>query len=316
MKGFKYCYFILFILISLNFSCSDFIEESVEHTKVTLNAPGDSLETNIYQVQFWWEFIEDATSYRLQVVKPDFQKTESLILDTLLITNKFSYTFEPGKYQWRVRAENASSKGLFSTRNFEVFESSITNQQVQLQSPTSGVLLNNNSIALRWLTIFGATNYRLQIDTNNFVNENLLLVNELIATQVYNLSLNKDRNYQWRVRAENSTEQSKWSAINGFILDTSSPNAVNLISPTQNQQVISPVVLRWNTITDAVQYELVLYKSDGVTLYNSNFPLITNTTTYNFSSTNFNELVFWKVRARDRADNWGAYSTLQNFTIQ
>jgi len=62
-------------------------------------------------------------------------------------------------------------------------------------------------------SLFGATQYRFEIDTNNFANKNALLSNQVIPGQQLNFTFPQDQSYQWRVRAENNTVQSRWSAI-------------------------------------------------------------------------------------------------------
>lgn len=316
MKGSFKGLLIIFSLPLFITSCNEFIESPVTGKKVFLNAPGENLETDKYNLQFWWEFVEDATAYRLQVVQPDFANAASLILDTLVTTNKFSYTLDPGKYEWRVRAENGSSQGFYTSRSFTVFESSLENQRVQVKGPANGVLTNSTAITFKWLSLFGATNYLLQVDTNNFSDEDALVLDQNTRNLEYTLNLNKDKLYQWRVRAEKDAELSKWSALQNFTYDTTPPAQISLVAPANNQVLAKPVNLRWNAVGGATKYELLVLKADAVTAYNATFPMVLNSINYNFNAGDFNETIYWKVRAIDEAGNVGMYSTQQSFIVQ
>lgn len=297
-------------------SCKEFIESPVTGKKIFLNAPSESLETNKYNIQFWWDLVDDATAYSLQVVNPDFNAAASLILDTLIKGNKYMHTLDPGKYEWRVRAENASSQGLYTTRSFTIYESSLENQQVQVQAPSNGVISNTATLTFKWLPLYGAKKYILQVDTNNFTSENNLVLNQNTINSEYTLNLQKDKLYQWRVRAENNLELSKWSALQNFTYDTFPPAKVTLVSPSNNQMVGRPVTLRWSSVSGASRYELLVLKSDSTTAYDSTFPLTLSNTAYSLNAGDFNETLYWKVRAKDQAGNVGAYSNIQSFIIQ
>jgi hypothetical protein len=91
---------------------------------------------------------------------------------------------------------------------------------------------------------------------------------------------------------------------------------VSLIAPSANQVVARPVTMQWGAVSGASRYQLFIYKSDGVTLFNSTFPLNLTTTSYSFNDGHFNETVQWKVRAFDAAGNAGAYSDMRSYTVQ
>lgn len=297
-------------------SCSEFIESSVADKKVFLNAPSENFESNKYNQTFWWEPVEDSPSYRFQLAIPSFDSIAELVMDTLVKSNKFSFVLEPGIYEWRVRAENSTSHGIYSSRKLIIHESSITKQQVQLKSPGPDKITNQKNIDYSWHSIYGTTVYRLQIDTNNFSDENILVFNSVTPNIEFNVSLPKDHIYQWRVRAEADSVVSKWSQINKFTLDATPPEKVNLTAPASNQVLGKPVNLQWNAVTGASKYQLMIYKSDGVTAYSSSFPLIITQTNYSFNEGDFNEVLYWKVRATDGAGNAGLYSEVRSFTVQ
>lgn len=306
---------LMFLLASL-FSCKEFIEPSLENKQMSSIAPADGTETNSYQLTFWWDSQPDALRYRLQVASPTFEKAEKIILDTLVKTDKFIYTLEPGDYQWRVRAENGSSSTAFVTKSFKVHPSKLSDQAVQLTNPSAQTYTNVATLMCQWLKLFGATSYRIQVDKNNFIDENNLTLNVLTDNLSYQYTFAQDGNYQLRVRAENATENSKWSAVKLITYDVTPPSQVILNSPANGQALSKPLSLAWTIVNDAVQYELGVYKSDMVTPYNNAFPLLATNNSYQFNVGNSGETLSWRVRAIDRAGNKGQWSSFFTFTIQ
>lgn len=301
-----------FLLIS---SCKEFIEPSIAKRNVVQLAPVNGSESKQYSQTFWWEPVEDALKYRLQVVSPDFDKTVRLILDTLVETNKFNYTLDPGSYEWRIRAENGSSQTAYVRSAFFIYPSSIKEQQVQLQLPANNTLTSQSQNVFTWLKLFGAEKYILQIDTNNFVNETKLFLNETLPGQEFTVNFDRDKRYKWRVKAKNDTAESKWSAIQNITFDKIPPAAVQLTSPANNESVAKPVTLRWNAVPTAAKYQLYVYKSEGRVPYANKFPVTLTTTSYSLTDGVTGEKVYWEVRAVDEAGNSGAYSELRSFLI-
>lgn len=304
---------VLFLL----HSCKEFIEPNISKSKVTLEAPFNNYQSRSYTVNFWWDEVPDALHYRLQIVTPGFDSVESLVLDSLVASNKFAVNLVPGKYQWRVSAENGSSSTAFSVaRSFTVSNSSIKQQSVQLSSPANNTLTNQSSTIFRWGSLYGATGYRLEIDTNNFQNESAVIYNQLVPGQQVSYAFPKDQGYQWRVRAENDTAQSRWSAINIITYDHTPPAQVSLSSPANNQTIALAVSLQWNAVTSASKYKLYVFQSDSTTAYNQNFPMVLTTTSYSFNLGVSGDRVYWKVSAIDAAGNEGQASVLRSFVLQ
>lgn len=113
MKMFKVL--LVGILIQGVFGCSDIFEKNLEQQKVNIIGPADSLITSQRSFTFWWDYVEGATGYQLQIVEPSFLDVERLILDTIITENKFGYSLIPGRYQWRVSGVNSTSATLFTT---------------------------------------------------------------------------------------------------------------------------------------------------------------------------------------------------------
>lgn len=296
--------------------CSEFIEPSIENRNISILAPANKLETNSYQQTFWWDPMADALFYRLQIVAPKFDSVSKMVLDTLIKTEKFVYTMDPGKYEWRVRGENGSSASSYSTRSLEIFPSSLKEQSVQLTAPASALYFSKAEVRYEWLKLFGANVYRLQVDKNNFLDENNMTLNITTDNLGFLQTLSKEGTYQFRVRAENSTENSKWSNVRSFTYDATGPERVLLSTPINKQSVSRPVRLTWNKLADAERYEISVYQSDEQTPYSKSYPQIVTATEHVFDAGNAGETIAWRVRAFDKAGNAGAYSEIRTFILQ
>lgn len=309
-------YAVAILLSGMISSCKDFIEPSLEKRKVVLLAPADGTESGKYQVGFWWEPVEDALYYRLQVVSPDFAGASSLISDTLITgLNKISLTLDPGHYQWRVRAENGSSNTAYTTAGFIIHESSIEEQKVILSSPGTGSLGNQELVQLKWNALFGAEQYRLQIDTEHFGDEARMVYNGTLAGLSYGFTFPKEGLFRWRVRAENASLSSKWSDVFSLSYDISPPAKVTIVAPANGLAVAKPVTLQWTAVATARKYRLYVFKNDK-TAYSSSFPALVNGSSYVFNLGEPGERVYWRVSAIDEAGNEGALSDEMNFNIQ
>ncbi|MCC8427249.1 hypothetical protein [Mucilaginibacter sp. UR6-11] len=308
---------ILFTIATLVSACKDIMEPSLSKRIIVAKAPGNQYQSPSYTVNFWWDELEDALTYRLQVVTPNFNNIAGLVLDTIVKSNKFTFNLKPGNYEWHVLAQNGSSQTPYSfPKGFTVLTTSITSQSVQLTSPANNFLTNQPAIILQWGNLYGATKYHLEIDTNNFINENALVYDQSIPGQQVNFNFPKDQIYQWRVRAENDTAKAQWSSINSITSDHTPPTQVVSIGPGNNQQISLPAALQWNSVPSASKYKLYAYKSDSTTTYNSNFPILLSTTSYSFNWGAIGERVYWKVTAIDAAGNEGQASVLKSFVLK
>ena len=307
---------LLFGIILTCTSCREFIEPSLEKQNVKAIAPAEDIETNVYQMTFWWEENVHALRYRLQVATPSFEATHRLILDTLVVTDKFLYTLDPGKYEWRVRAENGSSHTLFSTRSFIIHPSSLDLQTSQLTGPSHQFYTSNASMQFQWLKLHGAESYRLQVDDKNFIDDQNMILNVQTVNLDYLYTIPLEGTYQLRVRGETATSYSKWSAVRQVTFDSTPPAKVVLNSPSNRQGLAKPFNLTWSAIADAVQYELGVYKNDSTTFYHKSYPQFQSSNLHQFNLGDVAENLVWRVRAIDRAGNKGEWSSYFSFTLQ
>lgn len=305
---------LLCVTSCLLFACSEIIEEPIDSKTVVLLAPQDQAHLDSYTPTFWWEAVEGALQYNIQIVSPDFNAANMLVVDSVINSNKFTISLKPGTYQWRVRAMNGSSATGFTTRSLTIDTSSLANQQVQLSSPANNSYTNNVTPVFKWQELFGATSYRFQVDTLSFAGGSYIQ-DTLINQEFIQYSFTNESAFQWRVRAENDTAQSGWSTVYTVTYDATPPDSVTVTAPANGITIQQPVLLQWNAVASADRYKVYAYKSDTVTLFTA-FPVTTKNLSYSFTSGAVNEKVFWQVSAIDKAGNEGTRSSIRNFRIQ
>ena len=106
---------MLFLLVFNH--CSLISEEVISMVKVKLLSPPDNFVTKISDQTFWWEPVKGAEVYNLQIVIPDLTNPHFLILDTTITNNAFSYSLNPGEYEWRVNASNSAYSTQYTKRS-------------------------------------------------------------------------------------------------------------------------------------------------------------------------------------------------------
>lgn len=106
--------------ILLTAGCNDFFEIDISKDEVFLLAPSDNYETSLETINFWWEDVDGAIEYEIQIVICDFENIQSLVSDTIISESSIRVQLAEGKYQWRVRAINGSSSTKYSTRSITI----------------------------------------------------------------------------------------------------------------------------------------------------------------------------------------------------
>lgn len=309
----KYSFYL--IILSLFFtlySCEDIFEDDITNNTMVVIMPINNLTTSNNKIQFWWEKIHGARSYNIQVVVPDFNAIQQLILDTNVTGEKMTYIFQPGTYQWRMRGENSISYTTWETRNITIDSTSDLSQlTLQLLAPSDNLITNQPVQTYKWSLIGTAEQYNVQIATPQFSGVYTVVLDTIVLNDslAYVLS---EGDYEWRVRAENSTSNTAYSSR--FItIDITAPTAPVLISPNLGDTIANPVTLLWNPDNTSIADSLYIYPDSLVSpaAYMGYF----TDTTYDYSGT-IGEDYFWRIRSFDAAGNKSPYSTVRKFIIQ
>lgn len=301
-------------LLLLGIGCSkDFVEGDLSGKTVVILAPAADDTVNTSTPLFWWEEINDARKYRLQIVQPDFTSPQVIIYDTAITGDRFYASLQPGTYTWRLRPENGSTQGDYVTRTLTVDSTSgLTNQQVVFTSPAVNPYYTNNaSVSFGWNAVSGATFYRIDVIDSS---DQSIEVSTTSLINAFNYTFPAGT-YRIQVRAENSTSFTSY-ASKVFVVDTQSPTASAPQSPANNA-IAQPSIINFTWIGQSTdRFADTLLVSTDSTFINNVQRFYTTATSYSGFNTNAATVYYWKLRTRDAAGNWSAYSTRFKFTTQ
>ena len=306
------------ILLTINvglvsvIGCEIFLETDISNREVTILSPPDGLETTLSSQTFWWEYVEDAEQYNLQIVSPLFSNIIRLFVDTITASNKFSYNLLPGEYEWRVMGANYSSQTPYTTYKLVIDSTSDISQEIiQLLLPKNNDTSNNTSITFFWEKLYNATEYNFQLFYNGLKYYSIILGYDTIT-----MSLDQgDGGYEWRVRGQNEFSNTSFSSRSLYI-DTEPPNRPILLQPVDN--VILPdsiIEFSWDRGLEtgsSIMDSLFIYGDHSlgellIAKYLSN---------PSFSDSLGPGEFYWRVRSIDAAGNKSPYSIVSHFSVQ
>jgi hypothetical protein len=296
-------------------ACKDIIlVNNIANRTVILIAPGDSVVTDVATQTFWWDSVDYATSYELDVVSPSFRAVERLVVDTMVTGQKFKLTLVPGHYQWRVMAKNSSYQTPFTYSSFVIDStSSLSSQLVSLSFPPANSYTNLATITFQWIPLYNASQYQVQVKSGSWtgaavISRGLTANDTMIVT---NLAAGT---YAWGVQALNNDGASSFNYTT-FTIDRTAPGAPTLVSPAGNAALtVSPVHLVWNRATDAgiPLYDSLFVATDSL-FSNVAFSLKESVDSAQVSLTSGK--YFWKVKTTDAAGNQSGSSAAWKFTL-
>jgi hypothetical protein len=293
------------VCLSLLVACKSIIEEDLTEKKIIVNSPSSGASTTYNQL-FWWEKVEGAITYQLQVATPRFDSLQQLKLDTIVKTNKITFTLPSGKYEWRVRAVNGSYETPYNGSFFTITNADLNTQYVLLKAPSSGSSISTASLSWYAIPVQGVS-YQIQVSKSATMKPTLFDTKTQITT--YNPSLTDETTYYWQVRAFKGTDTSYWSAPNSFVYDLTLPGKPTLTAPSNSTTVFAPTTgnLTWNSAESGARY--YVYVTYG-TVAEQKFTVSTNSYAYTAGQ---NETVKWRVQAFDAAGNLGLSSDTWTF---
>lgn len=304
----------LTIIISLIFtitSCTDIMDPDISSKDLSLLAPTDSLETNLSTHTFWWTEVEFAEEYNLQIASPTFMQAERLIMDTVLLTNKFIYGLTPGKYEWRVQARNTRSSTDYQTNSLKIDPSlDISEELLQLLKPGDNDTTNLNVLEFKWIKLYNADEYILNLFHNSIpVKERTTDKDTIIIPLSWG-----DGSYQWKLKAKNKITETL-NFERSFFIDTEAPEKPVLKIPNDKSTTINKTInFNWDRKSNPLSSEkdsLVVYvdspstPSVAVELKKTEYTITLEEGTYK-----------WYVKTFDKAGNLSNQSEIRTITIE
>jgi hypothetical protein len=306
----------LALSISLFIGCEDFFEKDIESSEITLNSPADSARTEVSSITFWWEPVNGATSYQLQVASPNFAAIVKPVLDTTVGTNKFIFTLVPGKYEWRVRALNSAYATGYFYSSFQIDSTlNLTKQEVVLVSPVENYYTNVNSVSLKWEKLYNALEYQLDIKSPDW-NGNKVTGTKITPYDTAKVFLAEGK-YAWGVRASNDGSVSVYSFRN-IMIDKTAPTAPSLVKPTTGTSFPQGSIdFGWTRASDngSPLYDSLYLSTDSAfTVSGIKQSLKVEEQSVSIEMKD-NGTYFWKVKSVDKAGNRGTFSVIRKFKI-
>jgi hypothetical protein len=296
--------FYIVFLLSVLCSCSDFISKDITGDTVTTLSPVNGDTVTSYSQLFWWEEVEGAEEYHLQVVKPSFTNIQMLFLDTTIEGNKFNFSLQPGTYQWRVRAQNNAGYTPYTINTITIDSTlDLTSQTVQLISPSNNTTTQDLQNTFRWFDMPFADSYTfhvLQGSTTIHINSNITSDSISYTFPAYGT-------YKWRVWAQNSASNSHYMEYNITVAaGVSTPYA-----PADNDTIFTPVAsMGWTRPTGIVADSLII--ATDVFFSNVVHRSLNSATSYSFTVAPGQEY-YWKLRSKTSQGTMSGYSAVYRF---
>jgi len=181
-----------------------------------------------------------------------------------------------------------------------------------LTSPVDRAQINDNTPTFNWSSAIGAEKYELWVDNNSDFSSPEILEN--IASSTYtSTSVFVDGTYYWKVWALGAeNENLGWTSTWTFMVDTVQPATPTLVSPEDNwTDNVMTKTFTWTQPEPNVTYNLQISTTASFDQpYHDNSSIADNSYSFTFTA---GGTYYWRVRARDAAGNWGAWS--ENFEL-
>jgi hypothetical protein len=310
-------------LMFLYFSCSkDVIVKDIKGKNIVVNSPTNNLTTTTNQITFWWEELEGAEKYNLQIVKPSFTALTKLVIDTNLFSNKMNVILVPGSYQWRIKAINGGGTTEYQTYNFKVdTTSSLSGQLISTNFPINNFMTNKNKVNFSWNALNSALQYQVVISSAN----GGVVKDTLTALSNYSFSFPQlSTTYTWKVRGLNNTSISLYTLPLSIHFDFTAPAVSTPTAPLGTSalpSILSPTnSLAWlRTGSPDARYDSIFVATDSLFVNT-----VSRTKTYQ-TSIKINELntspssngsyYWWRLRSIDSVGNSSSSSNHYKFKL-
>lgn len=309
-------YSVLSLLICT--SCKDVVEDDIDDENVVLHSPPNRFITTNSNVEFWWDEIEGANEYRIQVVQPEFRYVEKLAVDSISIKNKFKAVLTPGSYQWKIIAQNNGHKTESSIWSFVIDSANnITQVTINLISPAKDLVTNKKEHTFTWETNPLVEDYRFEIKSPDWATGSLVMPAQITDAGSFtnSNSLLQDGSYEWGVQGLSGTSNTLFSTSK-ITIDATPPGSPILNLPSNNSsQNDGNVTFTWNRPNDEgtiVKDSFFIYTDASLTNLYRPVAILTSPS---YSDSLAVGTYYWRVRSFDEADNSSSYSTTWNIEI-
>ena len=304
VRGFNNGYSTIFFV-------NDFI---VEDTVSEIPSIGDEInpltpngEINSENIFFWWDEVENATEYQLQIVSPNFDAPTELLYDTMISKAGVRLALQPGEYSWRVRARNEQSETDYQSLNFEVVSNAET-PVIELLKPSESLKTNAIEVEFSWRTNEEVDFYILNVA--GLIEENIITSNNVLSIPIDG----GDKTYQWSVTALTNDQQTLFSDTLSFEYFEGLPAAPELVTPADDAVLSSDVNFEWSRTLDSILGDS-LYVFDGEMNLYSGFPKYIQSESFQILQLPAGDYS-WQLKSLDEDGRTGKASASRKFSIQ
>ena len=323
-----YTHILLVVLLTLT-SCSEIFEGDLGEDTLIVISPSSDLQTVNTQVQFAWEELEDATSYHLRIVSPNFSNLESIELDSSIVGNSFKVTLNPGDYEWRLQAKNAITESNIVTGTIEIDSTTdLSTASVKLLSPSNEIYTNQLVQTFVWEDMYNADVYDFELKHTN--GDTTVPFSNYTSSEI-SINFAYDGKYDWKVIGKNNLSQTQTQpSTRSFTVDTYNPELPSSLGPIDSAEIPltqggdSLVSLTWNgdisttgvapvkdiiqiSTSNAFQQQNIIYEEElsiSTTIERNVEVKILTPGTY-----------YWRVKSEDQAQNTSGYTNASSFIV-
>ncbi len=307
--------FVFFIIISFS-SCKDILEEDISDVVLEILVPRDGVKNAESTQSFVWNEVEGAINYRFQVAKPEFVLIDRLVIDSIIIDSRIIINLAPGKYEWRIKAQNGSSESEFITRSFEITDTTnLNSSEVFLLKPDFNGYVNSLRPEFKWDVVYNSSEYELRVYEGDFEQSDLVsgIVKTGNTSHIWGENL-QEKAYYWGVRAENNLSKSLFYSRK-FEVDTTIPQLPVLQSPLNNSVEGLTVIFNWSGLGNigAPEFDSIYISSDS----NQTSLIIKEESLSGiFIQVLDTGFYYWSCKRFDKAGNFTSFSPVNKFKVE
>lgn len=308
---------IVIILCACFSDCTkDFVVKDIKHASVVVLAPANNLSTPNNSITFWWEEMDGAEKYNLQIVKPNFTSIQQLIADTNVTGTKLRVTLNPGTYQWRIKGVNNGGSSQYTVFNLTIdTTSNLASQLIIPVAPVSNYLTGTKTISFSWNALSAANSYQFQI--LNYLG--VVIKDTTTANTALITSLSAGGSYTWKVRASNAFSISQYNSPLSFTIDLTAPPVSVITSPAHGAMIKDTTELKWTRSSTDTRYDSLYIGLDSLfssvisseRVYGSEIKINALNTAIPVSSAYY----WWRLRSVDSVGNTSGYSNKLKFKL-
>ncbi len=290
-------------------SSSDSTDVDISTMAVVLNTPADGAQREEGSINFWWDEVDGASQYQIQVARPSFTSPEELVYDTVTTSTTLSLDLTPGEYQWRVKASNDGFQTAYTTNSLSVTAAAVTeNPVITLVSPGDEYRTNEQSVTFRWSFSETVDFYVLRIEGPTDLD---------FVTESQQLSVGfetNDGDYTWNVTGVNAASSTNYySDTLSFTYTSGIPSAPVLGSPADGAVVSLPHEFTWSRQLDNIVRDSVfVYAADTLV---AGYPVGVAAEIYIVQGLSAGAYE-WSVKSTDNQGQTSEESAKRGFTVQ